>query len=107
MKTFIERVIDTRVVKLEFFKLVALFLQKKKHSFITRGFRRVKIENIVYLQNAASCVFCSQCGQELNLIGRKLDELTFDELYGCSGTKPVDPKGPKGIENGYELFPAS
>lgn len=94
-------------MKLRLFKFAGYILGKKKHNFITRGFKLVEMDNVVYLRNAASCVFCTCCGKQINLIGRELSELTFDELYGCPGTRPVDPRGPKGNEYGYELRPAS
>jgi hypothetical protein len=107
MKDFIERVVDTHAVKVKTFKLAAHLLGRKKHCYLTRSFKLVTVENVTYLRNAASVVFCTKCGNELNLIGRELSDLTFDEMYSCSGQKPVDPRGPKGIPNVSELLPAS
>jgi hypothetical protein len=94
-------------VKSKAFALTAHLLGKQKHRFMTRAFTNVTVGNVTYLRNAASQVFCMRCGEQLNLIGRELADLTFDEMYGCTD-HPIDPTDPKEREtNGYELRPAS
>lgn len=83
MKTFIKRVVNPRAVKVKVFKLAAHLLGKNKHRYLTRT-KLVEIENVTYLRKAASVVYCTRCGNELNLINRKIGDLTFSEMYSCS-----------------------
>lgn len=98
---------NTDALKLKLIALYAHLQGLKKHSFRRKPLEHVRVDNVVYLRNAASVAMCYKCGTKINLIGRDLNSLTFNETYGCPSIYPIDPKDPKEKNYGNELRPAS
>ena len=77
-------------IKREWFALVASLRGDQKHRFFTRAQAFAKEDNVVYMRNAGKVVRCVRCGATVNLIGdHTLNDLTYDQLYGCHPTDLV------------------